>query len=599
MSERSYKTRSEASASSRSSGVRQKASLAKLRLSQAQRANQMELQNMERQKKLEMELEKQKMELEKQKMELEKERAKDEAEKKMRAIADEVEQLELEARLIEEEENGEILQNSVRDAHETPPLGTLINSGVERAPEIGADKAHEKPTPNEENRTARWVHDQTRQTVRTGEPTHSHGTWIDAVEDRNQATSGTAMGNGTGAFSCPLPRLTLEKFDGDPLHWPRWIALFKALVHDRRELSDAERLTHLQTSLTGAARHAVEGLLCDGSLYGEALRELQCQFGSQTTVVQASLRSVLQLPAVRNNDIPALTELSRTLHSTVSVLGSMHYDADLAATTNVTAIVAKLPMSLAWKWGEHIQTLQPREPTMTDLDAWLRGQVTAARVVVGRPAVQTEGGREPSRRNCGHKSARGDRPAGVSATAATLPPDELETERCGYCGGNHNIGECDELAQFPVNERAVAMMKRARCFRCLQSGHRARDCNSPQKCAVSGCGSSRHHRLLHAMTEQGGKKTTAREENLIGVASVGRKDRILLQIVPIYVHGPRGTRLVNALLDLGSQISNHRRYGVATRSGRTCPVASTQHHRRKSVQTIAPSGPRDPVAVIE
>ena len=58
---------------------------------------------------------------------------------------------------------------------------------------------------------------------------------------------------------------------------------------------------------------------------------------------------------------------------------------------------------------------------MTDLDVWLRAQVTAARVVVARPAAQTEGGRETSRRNWGYKSARVDRPAGVSATAATLP----------------------------------------------------------------------------------------------------------------------------------------------------------------------------------
>ena len=345
MCEKSYKTRSEASASSRGSEVRQKASLAKMRLSQAQRTSQMEQQKLEQQKKLEQhkmeqekkleqqkmeqekKLEQQKMELEQQKMEqekkleqqkmeldmeLEKQKVRLEAEMKMRAIADKVEQLELEARLIEEEENGDYLPNPVQEAYQIPQLAAL-NKGGEDAPAISADK----PTPNDSNRTARWVHDQTQQIVHTVNSTQD--TWIDALEARDQAACGTATTNGAGALSCPLPRLTLEKFDGDPLHWPRWIALFKALVHDRRELSNAERLTHLQTSLTGAARHAVSGLLCDGSLYSEALRELQCQFGSRATVVQASLRSVLQLPAVRNNDIPGLTELSRAFHATVNV----------------------------------------------------------------------------------------------------------------------------------------------------------------------------------------------------------------------------------------------------------------------------------------
>ena len=491
---------------------------------------------------------------------------------KMRAIADEVEQLELEARLIEEEENGEYLPNPVQEAYQIPQLAAL-NNGGEDATAISADK----PTPNESNRTARWVHDQTQQIVHTVNSTQ--GTWIDALEARDQTACGTATANGAGALSCPLPRLTLEKFDGDPLHWPRWIALFKALVHDRRELSNAERLTHLQTSLTGAARHAVSGLLCDGSLYSEALRELQCQFGSRATVVQASLRSVLQLPAVRSNDIPGLTELSRALHATVNVLGSMHYTADLAATTNVTAIVAKLPTSLAWKWGEYIQTLQNQEPTMTDLNVWLRAQVAAARAVVSGPIAETDRGREAGRRNWGHKPVRADRPAGVSATAAALPEDRVKGGRCGYCEGSHRVEDCDELTRLSVDERVRAVMKRAMCFRCLEPSHRARECASTQKCSQDGCASRRHHELLHGMKElkhyskQADDSPPMEETRPVGVASVGRKDQMLLQIVPIYVHGPGGRKRANALLDMGSQISLIRE-DTALQLGLDGPVQS-------------------------
>ena len=35
-----------------------------------------------------------------------------------------------------------------------------------------------------------------------------------------------------------LPRITLEKFGGSAIEWPRWIALFKALVHDRADLTE-------------------------------------------------------------------------------------------------------------------------------------------------------------------------------------------------------------------------------------------------------------------------------------------------------------------------------------------------------------------------
>ena len=578
--------------SSRTSEARQKAALAKLRLSQAQRASQLEQETMEAEQQLEQQtreaeqqleqqamvvkrqLEQQMMDLKRQQMEqerqlqqkkmelkvsLEKGKAKIQAKKKLSDIADEVEQCEFEARLIEEGENAEDEPAPTRNTNTVHQLVTMAENGAESVPRNPKNNERAQPIQNDADRTARWVNDQSHAVDRTKE-TRSNGTWIDDLEDQNRATGDSGTENVAGSVSCPLPRLTLEKFDGDPLHWPRWIALFRALVHDRRELSNAERLTHLQSSLTGAARHAVSGLLCDGSLYGEALRELQDQFGSRATVVQASLRSVLQLPPVRANDIPGLTELSRALHSTVNVLHSLHYGADLAASTNVTAVVAKLPTSMAWKWGEHLQTIRHREPTMVDLDSWLRAQVSAARVVMDGTVVHTDDRRETGRRKWGNEPIRADRPASVSATAATLPTDKVEGEQCGFCGRTHRTGNCEEFIQLPMNERVAVVMRRAMCFRCLERGHRVRECVSKQRCSVDGCSSGRHHHLLHEMDEghlhaRQNNGPVTENEHLVGAASVGRKDQVLLQFVPVYVHGPYGIKQVNALLDLGSEIS--------------------------------------------
>ncbi|KAF0305558.1 hypothetical protein FJT64_022807 [Amphibalanus amphitrite] len=59
--------------------------------------------------------------------------------------------------------------------------------------------------------------------------------------------------------------------------------------------------------LTGDAREAVRGLLCDMSLYEVALSELETQFGNPTAVVQSTLSSILQHPVVKHNDIASLT----------------------------------------------------------------------------------------------------------------------------------------------------------------------------------------------------------------------------------------------------------------------------------------------------
>ncbi|KAF0313623.1 hypothetical protein FJT64_015857 [Amphibalanus amphitrite] len=57
----------------------------------------------------------------------------------------------------------------------------------------------------------------------------------------------------------------------------------------------------------------------------------------------------------------------------------LHYDADISAATNVTAVISKLPAALALKWGEHAVHSGLVRPTLTDLDSWLRRYVAAGR----------------------------------------------------------------------------------------------------------------------------------------------------------------------------------------------------------------------------
>ena len=75
-------------------------------------------------------------------------------------------------------------------------------------------------------------------------------------------------------------------------------------------------------------------------------------------MARASLSRLLAAPPAKKNDISSLRVLSTVLHNTVMVLGSMFYDADLAATAYVQQVVAKLPTALAWQWGEHAMRLR-------------------------------------------------------------------------------------------------------------------------------------------------------------------------------------------------------------------------------------------------
>ncbi|KAF0298216.1 hypothetical protein FJT64_004466 [Amphibalanus amphitrite] len=131
--------------------------------------------------------------------------------------------------------------------------------------------------------------------------------------------------------------------------------------------------------LTGPAKESVRGMLCDSSLYGEALRELEEEFGDPARVIHATMKKLLDSRPVKDGDMSAVTELSRDLRTAVRVLQCLHYDADISAATNVTAVISKLPAALALKWGEHAVHSGLVRPTLADLDSWLRRYVAAGR----------------------------------------------------------------------------------------------------------------------------------------------------------------------------------------------------------------------------
>ena len=62
--------------------------------------------------------------------------------------------------------------------------------------------------------------------------------------------------------------------------------------------------------------------------------------------------------------------------------------------------------------------------------------------------------------------------------------------KCVYCGQNHWSDECTKY----TSQRARMEKLKGSCFRCLQRGHMAKDCQSQRSCAH--CGKNNHHRSL-------------------------------------------------------------------------------------------------------
>ena len=304
-------------------------------------------------------------------------------------------------------------------------------------------------------------------------------------------------------------------------------------------------------------------------MYEEALRELEEQFGDPAAVVQHTLASVLQLSPVKQDDLAGLTQLSRALHAAVCTLKSHRFYADLAATTNMRQVVAKLPRNLAWRWGEAELELSRRQPTLADLDEWLRKVVIAGR----RGLPELSAARSNSSRDPGHQVIRPARPSrqftttgsrGSESQRTTLATQEAVTSAppCVICSGEaHQPQECQQFQDMFAIERLQLIRDSKRCFRCLGEGHWARQCPDRSLCGYDSC-RGRHHRLLHTSVSarrEAVEASGAEDPHSVMVTNKtperGHKST-LLQVAPVRIYGSEGAYIDTcALLDSGADTS--------------------------------------------
>ena len=55
-----------------------------------------------------------------------------------------------------------------------------------------------------------------------------------------------------------LPKLRLDTFNGDLIHWSDWISMFWSIIDDA-DISCNAKMQHLQNAVTGRAKDAIAG----------------------------------------------------------------------------------------------------------------------------------------------------------------------------------------------------------------------------------------------------------------------------------------------------------------------------------------------------
>ena len=106
-------------------------------------------------------------------------------------------------------------------------------------------------------------------------------------------------------------------------------------VHDA-DLSLNGKMQHLQNSVVGRAKSAIEGYGYSGDSYYEALKELEARFG------KPSLDRLRKTSRMKNDRPHEVRNLSDIVSTNVWIFKRFGYKNDLAAEANISIAVDKL-----------------------------------------------------------------------------------------------------------------------------------------------------------------------------------------------------------------------------------------------------------------
>lgn len=341
-----------------------------------------------------------------------------------------------------------------------------------------------------------------------------------------------------------LPKVTLPIFDGSPILWPRFIEQFYVQIHSRPGLTSCRRMDLLQSHVSSEAKQLIQGLGYSGRNYVQALKELKFAFGHKVTVARAYLNAVTSGNIVPSGDPAALRSFYIAVRDCVTTLEQINYIGELASSDVLLRAARRIPNDKRARWNEFVSSIyQEREPTLLDLQKWLKKRVESD----FNPYAVTVQKPQPVQRSFPQQSFH----TTMNTSAEAMVQMNVSNSTCRLCSEEHHLSRCSIYMNKPVNERYMYVKDNRLCFNCLFPSHRIADCKSSVVCRESGCG-KRHHTSLHRPWIA----STATSDSYRVNHVLGTSPKVYFQVLPVMIQGQNGQSIKTfAILDSGSDIT--------------------------------------------
>ena len=334
-----------------------------------------------------------------------------------------------------------------------------------------------------------------------------------------------------------LPKLLLPKFKGDVKHWTAFWDSFQSAVHNNDDIPKVDKFNYLNSLLEGAAFKTIQGLTLSEANYDAAVSMLKERFGNPQQIISAHMEGLLKVANCTGDRPTSLRAVYDKIMVHIRGLEALGVTAEQYGSLLIPVIMTKFPsdirLRIARETGREAWKIQP----LLDM---IKKEVEAREASEGA-VVSTNRPNGPVPRNPPIPSA-----SSLVTNSSNYKP------KCVYCDDEHYSASCTKVTS--VTDRKGILLKTGRCFNCLKTRHKSRDCDSTRTCRHC---HQRHHQSIcgHLSAHPDPEKTSSNVTTSTATrAKVGKKV-VLLQTAQVTAIGESTQLPVRVLLDSGSQLS--------------------------------------------
>ncbi len=317
-----------------------------------------------------------------------------------------------------------------------------------------------------------------------------------------------------------LPKIELEPFDGNPLNYQSFMAVFDEVVHN--VACDAKvKLTRLLQFTSNKAKEAIKSciLLKGDEGYLQAREILHDRFGNDHLVTERIVHDLRQGKQVKSPD--DLRRLADELNNCQKTLSQMGHLSEVDNQPVILVIVGRLQTYLQIRWKRHAMEIKRAKQCYPGFEELVK--------FVGREADEAT---DPVYGKIGGKSLDTTKyKSSKSSTVKTSTSFTSNTSQratkwkrppCVLCAEDHNLLYCDVFKSKNPVDRLKLVTDKGLCETCLMSNHKTSECRKQYTCTVPGCG-KRHSKFIH-ISQQGSDSSSSSNSVSYHVSKVASAD---------------------------------------------------------------------------